>query len=83
VWRTGRRTPADLVDGSVLRIDSGRITATSLADDAADPSVCAVLVWSSRFGRFSELPRLLTGYREAARYGGPRVLYVKAACRTG
>jgi hypothetical protein len=80
VWRTGRRTPADLVDTSVLRIESGRITAASLAAAAAEPQVCAVLVWSSRFGRFSELPRLLTGYREAARYGGPRVLYVKAGC---
>jgi hypothetical protein len=83
VWRTGRRTPADLVDTSVLRIESGRITAASLAQDAADPRVCAVLVWSSRFGRFSELPHLLTGYREAARYGGPRVLYVKAECGRG
>ncbi|MGH8975982.1 MAG: hypothetical protein ACRD0C_22575, partial [Acidimicrobiia bacterium] len=80
VWRTGRRTPADLVDTSVLRIDSGRITAASLAEEAADPRVCAVLVWSSRFGRFTELPRLLAGYREAARYGGPRVLYVKDPC---
>jgi hypothetical protein len=81
VWRTGRRTPPDLVDTSVLRIESGRITAASLAEEAADPRVCAVLVWSSRFGRLSDLPRLLTGYREAARYGGPRVLYVKASCR--
>ena len=81
VWRTGRRTPADLVDASVLRIDSGRITAASLAEDAADPRVCAVLVWSSRFGRFTELPRLLTGYREAARDGGPRVLYVRTDCQ--
>ncbi len=82
VWRTGRRTPADLVDASVLRIDSGRITASSLANAAADPRVCAVLVWSSRYGRFPQLPALLTGYRETARYGGPRVLYVKVACRS-
>jgi hypothetical protein len=80
VWRTGRRTPADLVDASVLRIESGRITAGSLAEEAADPRVCAVLVWSSRFGRLTELPRLLAGYRESARYGGPRVLYIKDAC---
>jgi hypothetical protein len=80
VWRTGRRTPADMVDTSVLRMESGRITAASLAEEAADPKVCAVLVWSSRFGRFSQLPILLTGYREAARYGGPRVLYVRAIC---
>ncbi len=80
VWRTGRRTPADLVDTSVLRIDSGRITAASLAEAAADSRVCAVVVWSSRFGRFTELPGLLTGYREEARYGGPKVLYVKEPC---
>ncbi|MGH8992297.1 MAG: hypothetical protein ACRDZ7_12375 [Acidimicrobiia bacterium] len=81
VARTGRHSPPDLVDGSVLRIDSGRITATSLAAAAADSRVCAVLVWSSRFGRFTELPRLLTGYREAAAYGGPRVLYLRDPCR--
>lgn len=80
VWREGRRTPGDLVDTSVLRIDSGRITAASLAAEAADPRVCAVLVWSSRFGRLTELPALLEGYREARRYGGPRVLYVKEPC---
>jgi hypothetical protein len=83
VWRTGRRTPADLVDTSVLRIDSGRITAASLAAHAADPRVCAVLVWSSRFGRLSELPGLLTGYRESGRYGGPRVMYTRTGCAPG
>lgn len=82
VWRTGRRTPGDFVDGSVLRIDSGRTTASSIAAGAADPRVCAVLVWSSRFGRFSELPGLLTDYRAAASYGGPRVLYVRPDCRS-
>lgn len=81
VWREGRRTPAHLVDTSVLRIESDRITAASLAAEGADPRVCAVLVWSSRFGRLAELPALLEGYRETRRYGGPRVLYVKEGCR--
>ena len=80
VWRSGLRTPADLVDTSVLRIDSGRITAESLAHDAADERVCGVLVWSERFARFGDLPARLDGYREAARYGGVRVLYVKDGC---
>jgi hypothetical protein len=84
VWRAGRRTPADLVDTSVLRLDSGRITAASLARAAAEPPVCALLVWSSsRFGRLTELPALLGGYQVAARYGGPKVLYVKQPCLTG
>jgi len=81
VWRAGRRTPADLVDTSVLRLDSGRITAASLARAAAEPQVCALLVWSSsRFGRLAELPPLLEGYRVTARYGGPKVLYLKQPC---
>jgi hypothetical protein len=80
VWRAGRRTPPDLVDTSVLRLDSGRITAASLARAAAEPQVCGLLVWSERFGRLSDLPTRLEGYRVAARYGGPRVLYVKDAC---
>jgi hypothetical protein len=82
VWRAGRRTPSDLVDTSVLRLDSGRITAASLGRAAAKPQVCAVLVWSQRFGRLSDLPARLDGYQVTARYGGPRVLYLKSACRS-
>jgi hypothetical protein len=80
VWRAGRRTPSDLVDTSVLRLDSGRITAGSLARAAAEPQVCGLLVWSPRFGRLVDLPARLDGYRVAARYGGPRALYVKEGC---
>ncbi len=83
VWRQGRRTPADMVDTSVLRIDTGRITAASVAAEAVDPQVCGVLVWSHRFGRLTTLGSLLAsqGFTEAARYGGPRVLYVRDSCR--
>ncbi len=56
VWRAGRRTPADLVDTSSLRVDAGRITAASLARDASARQVCAVVVTSSRFGGFTSLP---------------------------
>lgn len=82
VWREGRRTPADLVDTSVLRIDTGRITAASVAAEATDARVCAVLVWSPRFARLATLPTLLAsqGFTEAARYGGPRVLYRRDSC---
>lgn len=84
VWRAGRRTTDDLVDASILRIESGRLTAESLAGAAADPRVCGVAVWSGvRWGSFGELPDLLAaeGYRVAATFGGPRVLYVKDDCQ--
>ncbi|MEW6475273.1 MAG: hypothetical protein AB1679_23705 [Actinomycetota bacterium] len=82
VWRAGRRTPDDLVDTSILRIDSGRLTGPSLARAATVRPVCAVLVWSHRFGDLTHLPKLLEdrGYRPTARYGGPKVLYVRDAC---
>lgn len=83
VWRAGRRTTDDLVDASVLRIEAGYITPESLAAEAADPRVCAVVVWSSvRFGSFPTLPDLLAphGYREAARFDDHRVLYTRDPC---
>ncbi len=82
VWRAGRRTPDDLVDTSILRIESHRLTAPSLARAAVRDPVCAVLVWSSRFGDLTSLPRLLEdhGYAPTGRYGGPRVLYTRADC---
>ena len=82
VWRAGRRTPDDLVDASILRIESGRITAASLARAAADRRVCAVLVWSRRFDDLTALPDLLrhTDYATGPRYGGPKVLWKKANC---
>lgn len=82
VWRAGRRTPHDLVDASRLRIESGRITAGSLAAAAAEPEVCAVAVWSSRFAGLDGLPDLLAdaGYRPVADYGGDRVLYTRRGC---
>jgi hypothetical protein len=82
VWRAGRRTPDDLVDTSILRIESKRLTAPSLARAATVDPACAVLVWSHRFGDLTSLPKLLEDhrYRPIARYGGPRVLWVRDAC---
>jgi 4-amino-4-deoxy-L-arabinose transferase-like glycosyltransferase len=37
VWRAGRQTTPDLVDASVLRIDTGQLTASSVAEVAAQP----------------------------------------------
>ncbi|HEU5447995.1 MAG TPA: hypothetical protein VFW57_03195 [Acidimicrobiia bacterium] len=82
VWRSGRRTPDDLVDTSILRIESRRLTPPSLRSAAIISPVCAVLVWSHRFGDMATLPALLEdrGYRATARYGGPKVLYVRDTC---
>jgi hypothetical protein len=82
VWRAGRRTPDDLVDTSILRIESGRLTAPSLARASVVDPVCAVLVWSHRFGDLATLPALLEerGYRPTARYGGVKVLFTRPSC---
>jgi hypothetical protein len=82
VWRAGRRTPDDLVDTSILRIESDRLTPPSLARAAVIDPVCAVLVWSHRFGDMAYLPTLLEdhGYRPIARYGSAKILYVRDAC---
>ena len=82
VWRSGRRTPDELVDGSALLTETGRVTAESVADAAGRDDVCAVVVWSSRFGAFDDLPDLLAaeGYEVAQRFDDTRVLYLKADC---
>lgn len=49
-WRAGRLTTPWTDDGSVLRILSGSYTTDRIAREAARPDVCAVLVWSYRFG---------------------------------
>jgi 4-amino-4-deoxy-L-arabinose transferase-like glycosyltransferase len=83
VWRDGRRTTDDLVDTSYLRIESGRMTSTSVSEQAADPRVCAVVVWSStRFGSFDDLGDRLAavGYGDPVPFDGTRVLYTKDDC---
>ncbi len=83
IWRADRRTPGYLVDTSIKRIQEHQVTPAIVARDAADRRVCAVVVWSSRFGNFSTLPHLLAvdGYHVVAGYGGPRVFYEKRDCR--
>ncbi len=82
VWRAGLRTPDDLVDTSQLRVDTGRITTASLVEAAAAPDVCAVVVWSDRFG---ELPGLAAGLAEVgfvrdASFDDDRALYLNPQC---
>lgn len=83
VWRAGLRSPPNLVDTSVLRIDattpSLRITSKTVAVAAARGGACAVVVWSSRFGRFADLPARLAaaGYHDRVAFPGGRALYRK------
>ncbi|MET0738699.1 MAG: hypothetical protein ABW035_10525, partial [Acidimicrobiales bacterium] len=82
VWRSGHRTPDELVDGSALLTETGRVTAESVAEAAGRDDVCAVVVWSDRFGAFDDLPDLLAaeGYEVAQRFDDTRVLYLKTDC---
>jgi hypothetical protein len=82
VWRSGHRTPPDLVDASVLRIQTGDLTSVSIAEAAADPDVCAVVVRSAeRWGSFDDLPDRLAeaGYEVAAEDGEVRRVYLKSS----
>jgi hypothetical protein len=86
VWRAGRRTPPDLVDASILRMETDQITSASLAAVAAEPEVCAVAVRSRvRWGSFADLPDRLAaaGYDVAHEDAQGRRLYVKTACDSG
>ena len=84
VWRAGRRTTADLVDASILRIQTGDLTAASLAAVAAQADVCAVVVRSAaRWGSFDDLPDRLAaaGYEVADATTAAVALYVRARLR--
>lgn len=84
VWRSGRRTTDDLVDASILRIETGDLTSASIAEVAAQDDVCAVVVRSRvRWGSFADLPDRLAdaGYELALEGPAAQRLYVKPACR--
>ncbi len=84
VWRAGLRTPPDLVDASILRMQTGDLTSASIAAVAGEPDVCAVVVRSGeRWGSFDDLPDRLAdaGYEVAAEDGEVRRVYLKPDCR--
>jgi hypothetical protein len=89
VWRSGHATPPDFVDASILRIESTRrglrLTSAIVARGAARREVCAVVIWSSRFGRFSDLPARLrrAGYREASSFPRGRALWTRPCRQAG
>lgn len=82
-WRAGRRTTDDLVDTSMLRVQQGRYSSVSLARQAADPRVCAVVISSpDRFGAFADLPSRLerSGYVVARSWEPSAALWVRPRC---
>jgi hypothetical protein len=84
VWRAGRRTTDDLVDTSLLRIQTDRMSERSVAAAAAQPDVCAVVIRSEvRWGSFAGLPaRLETlGYRRVLDADGPRGVWTRSSGR--
>jgi hypothetical protein len=86
-WRAGRHVPPNYVDGSILRIDEHLVTTTTVRDAAAQPEVCAVLVWSDRWGEhLPGLPAALrtAGYTLVHHYGPNHDYWLKAtpACQT-
>ncbi|MBI2168300.1 MAG: DUF2029 domain-containing protein [Actinobacteria bacterium] len=81
LWRAGVLTTDDMVDSSILRIESGRVTASSVAREAADPRVCAVLVWTRRFGDFDLPDRLgVSSYVVTEEFGHGRLLLTRPPC---
>jgi 4-amino-4-deoxy-L-arabinose transferase-like glycosyltransferase len=84
VYRAGRRTTDDLVDTSVLRIQTGRMDVDSVVRSARDQRVCAVVVRSVvRWGSFPTLPARLAaaGYHVVLpRDAHGRVMYGRAPC---
>jgi hypothetical protein len=83
--RAERRVPAGFVDVSVKRFQQHRITTGVVGKAAADPRVCAVLVWSKdRLGSLAALPNRLAdeGYEVLQRFPGAkaRVLYARSDC---
>lgn len=85
VWRAGRHTPPDWVDGSILLVESGRLTEDDVVEEAGEPEVCAVLVRSDRWGGFAGLPERLDelGYQVGVPIDADRALYVQGDCRPG
>ena len=86
VWRAGRRTTDDLVDTSVLRIQTDRMDSDSVMAAASSSDVCAVVVRSEhRWGSFPDLPGRLAdaGYVIAQEDQLGRRAYIKTHCEAG
>jgi len=83
VYRAGLRTPRLMNDTSAKRIAQGLLTTASVAKAAADPRVCAVVVWTRRFAQ--DLPGLPAALYRAGlvpydRYAHDRRLWLRPTC---
>jgi hypothetical protein len=77
-------TPALMNDASVKRIDQHLLTTAMIEHAADNPKLCAVVVWSARFGRdLPGLPEALRhdGLEIAHTYGGLKTLWLRPVCR--
>jgi hypothetical protein len=80
VWRAGLSTPAQMNDTTDMRIFQGGITTRVVADAAASPRTCAVVITPVGFG--AQLPGVraaisAVGYRLAHAYGRDRELWLR------
>jgi hypothetical protein len=75
VWRAGLSTPKMLNDVSKMRIDQHDLTTAKVVAAAAEPTTCAAVIWTFRFGAF------LPGYREGLRAHGYRLARTYAPFR--
>lgn len=83
VYRANLRTPKLLNDPSVKRIDQHLLTTPMIATAVRDHAVCAVVVWSPRFGRdLPGLPAALRagGLEVAQQWSGNRALWLRPNC---
>jgi dolichyl-phosphate-mannose-protein mannosyltransferase len=83
VWRAGLSTPRLMNDASAKRIAQRSLTTQSISAAAATKENCAVVIWSSRFGRaVPGLRGALTseGYTLRSRYGHNRELWMRTSC---
>jgi hypothetical protein len=82
-YRAGRHLPPLLNDASIKRIEQGMITTDTIAEAAARREVCAVAIWSNRYGtELPGLPAALTrlGYEKVEGFGGVRSLWLEPDC---
>jgi hypothetical protein len=78
VGLANRSTPPDLVDTALLRVETGSLTTQQLIDEASQPQVQAVLLYSGRLRTLTPFTDWVTAhYRLAADYGNGQALWVR------
>ncbi len=82
VARANRSTPPALVDTSTVRIDTGYVTAQQFIQEAAQPEVHAVLIYTGRLQNPDLAPFrmwLSQHFRLTKNYGSGRGLWIKVS----